>query len=242
GSRLEHAAQPADSRVDDLRGTVGEVEADEILPRAVREKRRTWDEGDVLGKRLAEKLLAVYAAGKLRPDEQAALRARPASGRRKIRLQRLQHRVATGTVERAEPVQVGRVIEAREHPGNRVLHQRAGVQVDRLLGNDEGGDDPLGRNPPADAQPGADRFGEGAQVDDQALAIQRGNRRTGLAAIAQLAIWIILEDRHPVATGDRQELLAAGSGGGGALLGVGGGEDVGGGWGRSRCRPRAPRP
>ena len=75
---VDDGADPADPLADLVLGLGREVEPHRAAAAAVDEGRLAGDEGDVLAQRLREQVGRVDVVGQRRPDEQPALRLRPA--------------------------------------------------------------------------------------------------------------------------------------------------------------------
>ena len=85
------------------------------------------------------------------------------------------------------------------------LRDGARVQVDRLLGDHGGVDDPLRALDPPDPEAGGERLGNGAEAQHP-IAGDVGDR---IAVVAQLAVGIVLDDQEIVLVGERGEPLTS---------------------------------
>ena len=197
---------------------VGEVQAAGALPAAPREEGRPRHEGDLLLlERLLEELGGVEALRERDPEEEAALRLRPAHPLREVPLERGQHRVPPLAVDLADRLHVAVEEPVLRHLVRHHLAEGAGVEVGALLHLHEARDHRLRRHHPGDAQPRGERLAQRREVEHVAgelalplravvqLGVDLDDRRQVLALVAELAVGVVLDDRSPVVVGELDE-------------------------------------
>ena len=133
---------------------------------------------------------------------------RPGGACRHELIEGLEHGVTTFAIQLTEDLDL-------LPPGLRrevVRHGELGVvgwaQHGRLSGEDELFANAVGSDSPTDAEPGCDRLGEGAEVDDLLIVIGTDRPRRG-SLKAEEAVGVVLEEQHPLALGDGEDVLAA---------------------------------
>src|SRR5215510_10294625 len=99
-------------------------------------------------------------------------------------------------------IEIKAVKETRRRP----LLNSTGVQIRRLLGYHHSLKDFLGRGEPAQAHARTQGLRERADVHDQSVLVQCGQRLESLAGVSKLAIRIIFENRNAVSDGKLNQL------------------------------------
>src|SRR5580765_4593394 len=128
---FDRYGEPPDALVDNVRLTVGEVQAHvpATLVPVIGVKAFAWYESNVLRQCRRQQSLRIATLGHAHPEEQATLGMSPCHFGREIFVQRIEHRIATLAINIADQFHV--LIEesvASDFEGN-VLAERRGVQV-----------------------------------------------------------------------------------------------------------------
>jgi hypothetical protein len=154
-----------------------------------------------------EELGGGHAVGQAQPHEPAAVRRRHVERRP----QRVRQRVAAHRVRLTQPGHVlgertGRA-ERRHRQRVRVVHAAAAVHVAKSGQPAEDGRMPVDEAKP---QPRRHRLGERADPDDAAVATRQvPQRHRSRAVVAELAVRVVLDQRHAGAARHVDEVLAA---------------------------------
>ena len=110
--------------------------------------------------------------------------------------QRRDHRVATAPVDPGQVLDVFAPAAFGEVLAHEVLGQGRGAEVGRLLAEHDLLHHRRRRDRPAEADPGGEDLREGADVEDEVAAVELIERRQRLAAEAQQAVGVVLDDQH----------------------------------------------
>ena len=188
-----HLADPPDALPDRVVADAGEVQPHLGAAAAVEVGRAAGDERHVLAQRAGQQVGRVDVVRQPRPDEQAALRARPGRLAREVLGQRLEHDVAPAPVDARELADVGEPVALGEVLAHEQLRQRRGAQVGGALAEVELVEHgPRGRGP-AQPQAGREDLRERAEVDHELAAVERVQRRQRLALVAEHPVGVVLE-------------------------------------------------
>ena len=193
----DHLADPADALADLVLADAGEVEPHRAAAAALVDVGGlAGDEGDVLAQRLGQQVAGVDVLGQGRPDEEAAFGLGPGRLRREVLAQRLDHRVAAAAVDLDQAVDVLAPAPFGEVLADEVLGQGRGAEVGGLLAEDDLLHHRRRRHRPAEPDAGGEDLREGADVDDEVAAVELVERRQRLAAEAQQAVGVVLDDEQ----------------------------------------------
>ena len=195
-------ADPPDALADRVVADAGEVQPHLRAAAAVEVGRAAGDERDVLAQGAGQQVGGVDVVRQPRPDEQAALRARPGRLAREVLGQRLEHDVAPAAVDARELADVGEPVALGEVLAHEQLRQRRGAQVGGALAEVELVEHGPRRRGPAQPQAGREDLRERAEVDHELAAVERVQRRQRLALVAQHPVRVVLEHEQLAPAGD----------------------------------------
>ena len=165
--------------------------------------------GDALGRRVVEDAVGVDG-GEPDPEHVTARRRRPPGARGHVPGQRVQHRALALGVETTHATDVAGEDAAPEECGERRLGNGSRREVGahpsqhHLLEQRTGGDDET------HAERREEHLRERPGMDHLPRVIEPLQRRNRRPVEAELAVVVVLEDRHLVLVGEREELAAAG--------------------------------
>jgi hypothetical protein len=170
-------------------------EANALLPALGDAIERAAADDDAVPLRFLPERLGVRPVGQRHPKREAGLRRAPGHVGRQRLAQRGLERIAAGAVAWQHLLQVRLEVAALEELGERVLEQRRGAQIHRVLEQLELAAQGARRQQVADAQRGDQLLAVGAEV--QHLAVERAQRRhRRLAVEVQVRRVVVFDERH----------------------------------------------
>ena len=164
---------------------------------AAGEEGRAGHVGDAGLDRARQQGGGVQRRRQLDPEEHAAGRHRVAAARRQVALERGAHRVALHAVARADRRHMIAQEAVLDHLVHDALVEAGRVQVGRLLGLQQLGEQRRRRQQVAQPQPRRQHLAEGAEVD-RVVAERGRDRRRRRGVVPEVAVGVVLDHRQPV--------------------------------------------
>src|SRR5437867_2053975 len=201
----DHLAEPPYALVDLAGRHRRERQPQRALAAAVHPERRTRSVGHAALERARQQRARVEPRRQRHQQREAALGLGPRDLVRHAPLERAREGVAAPAILARDTRHVAIEQPPLAEPVHGRLQQRARVQVGQLLG----GTQPLGqrrrRHQPAEPQPREQHLRERADVDHDAVAIERLERRRGPLTVIEAAVEAVLDHRHLMARRRRQQ-------------------------------------